>query len=251
MNSIQIRVVLVIILLATLSIPAFTEEAKFEVVERAREKYGIHDGYLGLVPFPVPDGKFQYWVRQRFPKTPGDYFTWPIGGDSASLQKSEYSEIQETLGSSVDSAYYDDFILNNLNGYEYTIGEGRRKESVYRREYHIYYALGDTIYVISGWLGKFLSFYRAIPGEFRYDADELNAQVKELSSAYRMTDKSSFKRIDDKGNYLLEYVDRENMMRVRNYLIYGTFILAGSETGESRKYNLIEITKFIDKEVMP
>jgi hypothetical protein len=241
--------ILLILAIWPKSLPAL--DNNFEIVERGKEIYGIHSGFLGLVPFAMPDGKFQYWVRQRFPKTPGDYFRWPEGADTTSLNEPEYAEIRKTIRETVDSAYYNDFMLTNMNGYEYTIGEGSSEGPVHRREYHIYYARGDTIYVISGWLGKFLSFYRAVPGEFRYEVDELKKQVNKLSASYRIADKNSLKRVDDKGNYLLEYVDRENMMRVRNHLIYGTFIFPGTEKGVSKLYNLIEITKFIDPEVIP
>jgi hypothetical protein len=245
------KAIFTILFLTTSSMPGLAEEGQFKIVDRAKETYIIHDGYLGVRPYPLLDGGIQHWVRQRFANTPGDYFRWPEGADTTSLNEPEYTEIRKTIRETVYSAYYDDFILANLNGYEYTIGEGRPDGPVHRREYHIYYAREDTIYVISGWLGKFLSFYRAVPGEFRYDVDQLSEQLEKLSTSSSKPHKDSFNRIDDKGNYLLESVDRENMIRVRNHLIYGTFIFPGTDSGVSKLYNLIEITKFIDPEVMP
>lgn len=223
------------------------QESEFKTVDEEIVLDNSHIDYLQLYLNMPEVQPIPYWIRSTYNKMPGDYFRIPEGADSTIISAEEVSEISNLLTASVVNHLYNDMILNSVRGYEYSLLGGK----IHRREYHIYYAQGDTIYVISGWLGKFLSFYRAVPGEFRYDVDELNEQVRKLSPTYRMADKSSFKRIDDKGNYLLEYIDRENMMRVRNYLIYGTLILPGSETGESRKYNLIEITKFIDKEVMP
>ncbi len=94
-------------------------------------------------------------------------------------------------------------------------------------------------------------FYRVIPGGFRYDTSQLQNEVRKLSPSYRKTKNDSFKRIDEEKNYFLEYIDRENMMRVRNYLVDATFIFDDSGQGTMKKYNLVEITRFIDPEVMP
>lgn len=222
-------------------------DSELKIIKRPLEGYTLHIHYLTPYQFPMPDGNMQDWIRQRFPKTPGDYFREPDGADTTTIIDREFSEVRELLTENVYNSFYDDFILENLDGYEYTMGKG----SVHRREYHIYYARGDTIYVISGWLGKFLSFYRAVPGNFRYDIDELQNQVELISPSYRKTKGKSFKQIDEERNYLLEYVDKENMMRVRNYLVDATFIFDDTRQGETLKYNLIEVTRFIDEDVIP
>ena len=226
---------------------AIAAESSFEIVKRAMESGGLHMHYILSHAYPMPDGKMLSTVRQRSPYTPGDYFLWPIGADTITLSEQERSEIREQLKDNIRPSFYDDLVLQHLNAYQYMIDRG----SIQRREYYISYARGDTIYVISGWLGKFLSFYRAIPGNFRYDASQLQDEVGTLSVSYRKTKDDLFKRIDEEKEYFLEYVDRENMMRVRNYLVDATFIFDDSTQGRMTRYNLIEITKFIDPEVMP
>jgi hypothetical protein len=222
-------------------------ESPFEIVKRAMEAGGLHRRYVLPHAYPMTYGKVMESVRQKSPYTPGDYSLWPIGADTITLNEQQRSEISEQLNENIRLSFYDDFVLQHLHGYEYTIGS----DSIQRREYYVSYARGDTIYVISGWLGKFLSFYRAIPGDFRYDTSQLQNEVGKLSPSYRETKDDSFKRIDEEKDYFLEYLDRDNMMRVRNYLVDATFIFDDSRQGTMKKYNLIEITKFIDPEAMP
>lgn len=206
-----------------------------------------HTIYLGLTPTAMADGKMLFFIRQESPKLPGDYFRPPMGADSVSISDIEISKKDSILQTFINSANFSKLILDSLNGYEYAVAQG----TVHRREYHVSYACGDTIYVISGWFGKFLSFYRAIPGDFRYDASDLRQEVAKLMLSYPKIGDNSFRRIDDERNYFLEYVDRENMIRVRNYLITGLDIFGIVATKGTLTYNLIEITKFIDPEVMP
>lgn len=206
-----------------------------------------HCVYLGLTPTALPDGKMLFFIRDKSRKTPGDYFRPPLGADPSLLSDTELSTLDSMLQTFIEPAYFNKVILDSVNGYEYTIGS----DSVNRKEYHVAYSCGDTVYVISAWIGNFFSFYRAIPGDFRYDQSELQDEVQKLSPSYRKTRDDSFKRIDEEKNYFLDYVDRENMIRVRNYLVDATFIFEDTRQGKTTQYNLIEITKFIDPEVMP
>ena len=226
--------------------PVYAGENEFRLVGPVSLHSSSHERYLGIYPISGPDGSMSYWIRDRDSRHPGDYFFRPELADSTSLTDTEFLEMENLLRQNVYASYYDDFVLENLTGCEYTFADS----AVWRREYHVCYARGDTIYVISGWLGKFLSFYRAIRGDFRYDIDELQNQVKLLSPSYRNTKEKSFMRIDEEINYLLEYVDKPNRIRVRNYQIDAGFRYGVSGDIE-KKYNLIEITKFIDPEVMP
>jgi hypothetical protein len=201
--------------------------------------------YLGIYPVPIAL-KIPHWVRNKNTKLPGDYFQPPLGADTTALNDAEFSEIESLLVENIYSAFYDDFVLQNTAGYEYTLEDS----AVTRREYHISYARGDTIYVISGWLGKFFSFYRAIPGDFRYDAGELQREIRKISLSYQEAKDNAFRSIQEEYNYLLEYVDVPNKMRVRNYQIDAQFTF-GVPGNKERRYNLIEITKFIDPEAMP
>jgi len=206
-----------------------------------------HKPYLGLIPSALATQKLRSEIRCALPKNPGDYFLRPTGADTTDLTDSERIEFEDLLEKIISPEYYDTTILKSVTGYDYSISEG----SIHRREYYVAYVLGDTIYVISGWLGKFLSFYRAVPGDFRLTTAELQKEVQNLSPPYTLTSERNFRKINEERNYLQEYVDYENMTRIRNYLIYGTFIFPGKTKSENRSYNLIEITKFIDKEVMP
>jgi hypothetical protein len=226
--------------------PVYAGDNEFRLVGPVSGYSSSHRGYLGIYPAAIADGSMQYWIRDRDSRHPGDYFLWPHGADSTSLANIEFSEMENLLRQTVYDSYYDDFVRESLSGHEYTFADS----AVWRREYYVKYARGDTVYVISGWLGKFLSFYRAVPVDFRYDIKELQNQVKLLSPSYRKTKEKSFMQIDEEINYFLEYVDKPNKMRVRNYQIDAGFRY-GVSGDRVKKYNLIEITKFIDPEVIP
>ena len=243
----EIKFLFTILIIGYFTQETFAGNERFELVSRDSWWRNDHYQYLGMLPLAVPDGKMQFWVRFQTTDSPGDYFMEPAGADSMTLKQDETSEIGKLINETIEPALYDNYILENLLGYEYDISDGK----VHRREYHIYYARGDTIYVISGWLGKFLSFYRAIPGDFRHSVEDFQEEVKKLSPAYAIADKGFFKKIEEERNYFLEYVDKENMTRVRNYQIFGNFTFPGQVGGEEKRYNLIEITRFIDKEVIP
>jgi hypothetical protein len=201
------------------------------------------------------------WIRQWPPTTPGDYFRWPAGATIIPLSDSDYTEVRNLLHETIFDSFYDDILLRNLIGFEYTIHD----RSVHRREYYLSYAMGDTVYVISGWLGKFFSFYRATPGDFRYSVEDLQENVKILSSTYVKVPTAQFTKSGNGNNYFLEYIDEDHMTRVRNYLVKAEFLPDDSSKGNAEKYsiynvstlgdvesyNLIEITKFIDPEVIP
>ena len=107
--------------------------------------------------------------RDRNPKNPGDYFLFPGGAYGISLSNSEFNDITTTLKSYVIPSMYNLFVLANLKGYYYELGNGNVK----RREFRVRFAKSDTIYVISGWLGKLISFYRCIPGNYPCNAPHL------------------------------------------------------------------------------
>jgi hypothetical protein len=79
--------------------------------------------------------------------------------------------------------------------------------------------------------------------------------IKELGKITPLSDeikskKSKFGQESDSSNYLLEYVDKDAMIRVRNYLM-NTTLPPDPPDKPNRFYNLIEITKFYDTEVKP
>lgn len=225
-------------------------------------------GFLGINPPAVPAiPQVNSVIRQADNKYPGDYFRSPKGASKIILRIDELNEISNTAKSFIDTAYFNDFVFENLRGYAYTLYnhiDVRGKDSLggntfrievdtfYRREYHVRYASGDTVFVISGWLGKFLSFYRAIPGDFKYTVDQFQNEVKKLSPVYVATDKNNFRDESSNGGYFYEYIDRTKMTRIRNYFVTDYMIFdEATKKPYNKQYNLIEITKFIDKEVIP
>ncbi len=226
--------------------PVYAGESEFRLVGPIRIYSRSQQIYLGIFPSSIASIGVQDWARGENPESPADYFRSPEGADTTNFTDAEFSEIESLLTRNIRATYYDDFVLENLTGYEFTMGDS----GVWRRECYVKYARGDTVYVLSGWLGKFLSFYRAVPGDFRYDATNLQKEVEKISPSFMIAKEKAFKRIDEEINYFLEYVDKPNKMRIRNYQIYARFMYGVSGDRE-KKYNLIEITKFIDPEVMP
>jgi len=238
-------IVIVQLLICTIK-PALGEEAEFRIVEPLMAMSYSQLKYLGILPSQRVDGRVPFWARVRHPKHPGQYFNWPDGANSMSVENSERAELESLLRQNVRDTYYNRYVLENVSGYEYTFDDS----VVWRREYFVSYAKGDTIYVIAGWLGKFFCFCRAVPGDFRYDARDLQKEIVKISPSWGIAKENSFTHIDEEFNYLLEYIDKSSKMRVRNYQIDAVF-RSDKPSEKERKYNLIEITKFIDPEVIP
>jgi hypothetical protein len=152
--------------------------------------------------------------------------------------------------------FYDSAIVASLQGYYYEFPNGPH------REFYTMFANGDTVYVISGLFGKFISFYRATPGDFRLEPDKLLTEVRKISSLIDGLEigADDFVRRDDPGNYFLEYVNRDALVRIRNYQMKAilppdppdTTIQETIDFRDTRKpYNLIEVTKIIDGSIIP
>jgi len=236
---------------------AFAQESRFVIGIDERNLSSSHADYLELWPYlPVPDSGIDHWIRTRFDLRPGDYFRYPRGAGNASLTESEKNEVMTALHRTIDSSLYNSLVLENLNGCEYLMDHGK----VHRREYHVRYSCGDTIYVISGWLGKFLSFYRVVPGDQELSIEQLQDEINSISPLFGKVNETKFTVRKDELNYFIQYIDREIMLRVRNYKIFEwqypdpNEIPAGGRYFDymgKKYYNLIEITRFIDKEVIP
>jgi len=208
-----------------------------------------HIGFLGMgLTYPQVE-PVPFTLRSPNSKAPGDYFRHPAGADEMKLTDTDIKEVESLLTAAVSPRYYDSYVLDNLTGYEYELLEGK----VSRREYYVKYARGDTVYVISGLLGEFLSFYRSIPGEFRLAIDQIKAEAGKLSPAVEFQKKDSFTEMEDDHIYFVEYMDRDRMLRVRNYQVIEYWMDEDKvkESPEGKYYNLIEITRFLDEEAMP
>ena len=187
-------------------------------------------------------------IRQENNIAPGDYYRYPKGAKPISLPQTSRTEILSLLENTIKDNYYDSTLLISTRGYSYFLSE----DSLVRNEYHLRYSLGDTIYVVSGWLGKFLSFYRAIPGIQKYDYDTLNRKISELAAFDIQVPKEIYEKSSKDAPYFIEFVDRDKMTRVRCYHV--TEIISFGQSFEdrtTRQLTLIEVTRFLDKEMMP
>jgi hypothetical protein len=195
------------------------------------------------------------FIRDPDIRYPGDYF-WPPDGllqnkDAESTLKAqltvnEIDTVRKFLKYNFPTEFSGSATLLSLKGYAYNFpGPGGP-----RREAYTMFTEGDTVYVVSGWLGKFLSFYRVVPGDSRLTVPQLMKQLEILTPLAKEIKEGSFKHVSDSLNYLLEYVDKDKMFRVRNYLMK-TVLPPDPPVGKEKFYNLIEITKFYDKGAVP
>ena len=78
-------------------------------------------------------------------------------------------------------------------------------------------------------------------------------EAKKLSPLVKFDNKSRFIEKQNDVIYFAEYLNREQKFRVRNYQIvkYTKDEAEAKEYPKGKYYNLIEITKFLDKEAMP
>ena len=205
---------------------------------------------LGTIPMAT---SFHFIIRQGSIKYPGDYFYPPdayipkefMAKDLyAEPTQSEINTVKEFLSIRLSSKFSDSLILSSLKCYNFAFRNGLHREP------YTMFSKGDTVYVISGWLGKFLSFYRAVPGGFRMTVPELMKQLGDITPLSRNIKEGAFMQQLDSLNYLLEYVDKDKMLRVRNYLMK-TILPPEPTDSPERLYNLIEITRFYDKEAIP
>ena len=223
--------------------------SNFQLLDDERSIFEISNFHFDFIGFvlnkPIP----LFPLRWPDLKGPGDYFRHPAGADELKLTNTDIKEVEGSLDATVSPRYYDSYILDNLTGYEYELLEGK----VSRREYYVKYSRGDTIFVISGLLGKFLSFYRAIPGEFRLSIDQLKEDAAQLSTSLKLDDNDSFVEKENDYIYFIEHIDRKGKLRVRNYQVVESWQEADKDRDDSigKYYNLIEITKFLDEEAMP
>jgi hypothetical protein len=223
------------------------------------DQLGIHTNKAVL-------GNPPYFIRQDDLKSPGDYYRYPMGADALILSKTQKEQIDTNLVATIKDNYFSSDILDSLKGFKYSFTPG----SPNREEYHICYIQGDTVYVISGWLGKFLSFYRAIPDTVKYEFYKYMSHYRSLQNSKKFSftgfqseisklalpdikiPKELFNNSLKDSTLFFEYVDKEKMIRVRCYRI-GEEAVAKSDLPylTITAYTLIEITKFLDKEVMP
>jgi hypothetical protein len=195
-----------------------------------------------------------FWpTRQASRIYPGDYFYPPpafypeqflpkdLIAQTTSIEKNIVSDF---LNNNIYHNLTDSLVLSSINCFSYDYPTG------HHREPYTMLSDGDTVYVVSGWLGKFLSFYRVVPGDKRLTVPELMRELEKITPLSKEIDQKKFRTESDYLNYLLEYVDKGKMFRIRNYLMKATLPPDPPDAPESY-HNLIEITKFLNKEAIP
>jgi hypothetical protein len=202
---------------------------------------------LGISLTSSTIGKIPDVLRQPLCRgSAGDYYRSPMGAEIISLDAGEKEMIKKLLSENIKPQYYDSLVTSNITGYHYRF----ERQNEERREYFVRYAIADTVFVISGWLGKLFSFYIALPGWIDYDENQLQEIISDLTKnrieLEKMPDK---KQISDP--YFIEYVDRANMLRIRNYHVRELIEMGNVSQFSSRDRTLIEITRFLDKEATP
>jgi hypothetical protein len=197
--------------------------------------------------------KFWMTIRQASTAYPGDYFYPPdtyfpteaLPTNLIAMPKSsDLKVIKNFLNDETSEAFYYSPILSSVKCYNFDYPNG------HHREPYTMLTDADTVYVVSGWLDKFLSFYRVVPGDKRLTVPQLMTELEKITPLSKEIDQKKFRTESDSANYLLEYVDKDKMFRVRNYLIKATLPPDSSDAPESY-HNLIEVTKFYDKEAIP
>ncbi|HBC45441.1 MAG TPA: hypothetical protein DEO84_00130 [candidate division Zixibacteria bacterium] len=197
--------------------------------------------------------RFAPAIRQPSIQYPGDYFYPPdsyifpqfIPTDIiVKMSPSEIEVANKFLSEDIYPILSDSIVISSLKEYSYDC------PNAYHIEPYTMLSDADTVYVVSGWLGKFLSFYRVVPGDKRLTIPDLMNQLEKLTPLSKQIEIKKFRTESDSSNYLLEYVDKDKMFRIRNYLIKATLPPDSSDAPESY-HNLIEVTKFYDKEAIP
>ncbi len=187
---------------------------------------------------------------------PGDYF-WPaFAGYPSSLGLPQFkleqldAEEKQSLVQFLKEYFPEKFhisaLIDSIRTYTYGCYSGDR------HEFYLMLSESDTIYVISGWFGKFMSFYRAVPYDKRLTPAELITEAPIIAPGIRkfgLSDslvKVDTSLIDDQKLYFLEAIDKVHNLRLRHYPINVVLPPEDPKTGKERLFNLIEITKMND-----
>jgi hypothetical protein len=202
---------------------------------------------LGINMIPPLIDNPPNWIRQKLHGSYlGDYYRSPGPIPESVIKEEEKVSAWNFLKEDINALNYDSAIFSNISAYEYKLFN----EELPRRDIFLRFSKADTVYVISGWVGKFISFYRSIPKYYKYDLNELNENISELSKMDIKIPPEIYEQCSKNNPYFIEYVDHAEMLRVRCYHIYeermniDTLFAYGP-------YTLIEITRFLDKEMVP
>ena len=187
------------------------------------------------------------WIRQSLYKSyAGDYYRSPFPIPKSIIKEDEKISAWTFLNDGIKPANYDSSIFNNICAYEYKL----LNEDAPRRDIFLRYSKADTIYVLSSWSGKFISFYRSVPRFSKYNLDELNKNIAQISRLDIKIPTEIYEHCSRDIPYFIEYVDKVKMLRIRCYHI-SEQRMNGEVQYSDGPYTLIEITRFLDKEMVP
>ncbi len=213
--------------------------------------------YSFLISAEVPAICNAPWTRSANFGLPGDYFWTAITSfPPPSPERLKNSIKRPTAEERKQILHFlkDHFAIQFQNstlidsGQTYTYG----CYSSDRHEFYLMLSEGDTVYVISGWFGKFMSFYRAVPYDKRLTPADLIAEAQKIAPGIRKFGLSdSLVNVDtslvwDQKLYFLELDDNAHHLRLRHYPINVVLPPEDPKTGKERLFNLIEITKMND-----
>lgn len=229
-----------------LAVSGYGQKSRFVLNTEPMNIYSpLYELKINLIPEisgAIPDE-----IRQSlYKKVAGDYYRNPLNAPKGIISREEKGLVWNFLKDNIKAANYDSMILENISVFEYKLD----KEEIPRRDCFLRYSEADTIYVISGWIGKFFSFYKAVPEIHKYKLSELNERISEIATFNIKIPKDAYEKYSKDNTYFIEYIDRERMLRIRCYHI------SEQRKGQasafvSDPYTLIEITRFIDKEMVP
>ncbi len=190
---------------------------------------------------------------------PGDYF-WPaFAGYPSSLGLPQFkleqldAEEKQSLVRFLKEYFPEKFhisaLIDSIRTYTYGCYSGDR------HEFYLMLSEGDTIYVISGWFGKFMSLFQAVPSNKILTPADFIKQIKEIAPALRKSKLSdSLVSVDnyvygERGDttFFMQAYDPVNRMWFRNYPTKLVLPPADPAKGKEKPYNIIEISQIYDE----
>jgi hypothetical protein len=202
-----------------------------------------------------------FFLRSANSGLPGDYF-WPAVADlppeilsyvNYSIKRPSAEEKKEIM------QFLKDYFLVRFqipalidSAQTYTISCLYTPDSV-RHEFYLMLSEGDTIYVISGWFGKFMSLFRAspydkrlTPADFIAQAIQIAPRIRKLSLSDQMV-KVDTGQVWEEKTYFLQAYEISNHLWLRHYPISVVLPPDDPKSAKEKLYNLIEISKIYDQ----
>lgn len=193
-------------------------------------------------------------VRSANTVLPGDFF-WPstIYSDDMAIKRitpEEKKQIALFLKDYFPEKFQDSTLIDSAQSFTYRCMY--TPDSV-RHEFYLMLSEGDTIYVISGWFGKFMSLFRAspydkrlTPADFIAQAIQIAPRIRKLSLSDQMVKVDTGQAWEEK-TYFLQAYEISNHLWLRHYPISVVLPPDNPKSAKEKVYNLIEISKIYDQ----